>query len=249
MSSRDNFKQAAKELFGFDSPQKDKVSDAMPTEMGYQATPADIASPATEEAEGAAYQAPVYSTPAYTTETAPVYQRPAEVPQQFSGPQSVGDYSVVDSRRETSIIAKGTTIVGRVRTDGHIEVMGKVEGNIEADGNVAVSGRVSGNIRGHHLELLSAQVKGNLTAMGGVFVSSDTVVIGDIAGESVVFDGRIKGNVTAAQSAEFNRNSYLVGDVTTKSISIEPGAVVNGMIRTSSGDRYDENGFEEFPMF
>ena len=267
MSSRDNFKQAAKELFGLDSTRRERTplsgfvaemdEEMADTATGYDALVAGQEAPEVELVEPVPLARPApqaVAEPApYTPQQVsyapqPTYTPQVPVSQEPVGQQEPADgYALVDSRRETSVIAKGTTIVGRVRTDGHIEVMGKIEGNVDAEGNVAVSGRISGNVRGHHVELLSAQIKGNLNVAAGVFVSSDSVVIGDITAEKVVFDGRIKGNVVTTQSAEFNRNSYLLGDITTRSIAIAPGAVINGMIRTE-GTPVEDEIFDEFGM-
>ena len=257
MNSRDNFKQAAKELFGLDSTRRERTplsgfvaemdEETADVAAGYDALVADEEVPEAEPVE-AVHQAMAEPAP-YTPQQVSYAPQPAYVPQAPVSQEEPADgYALVDNRRETSVIAKGTTIVGRVRTDGHIEVMGKIEGNVDAEGNVVVSGRISGNVRGHHVELRSAQVKGNLNAASGVFVSSDSVVIGDIAAEKVVFDGRIKGNVVTTQSAEFNRNSYLLGDITAKSIAIAPGAVINGMIRTE-GTSVEDEIFDEFGSF
>lgn len=139
---------------------------------------------------------------------------------------------VLEPRKQTSVIAEGTSIVGRIRSSGHIEVMGKVDGNIEAEGDVTVCGKVSGNIKGDQLRMLSCQVKGNLEAESRVMINSESTIIGDVHSDSMVMDGKLKGNVTVSKTAIFNSNSYLLGDISTTTLSIDAGAVINGMVKT-----------------
>jgi len=146
--------------------------------------------------------------------------------------QSMSEMVVLEPRKQTSVIAEGTSITGRIRSSGHIEIMGKVDGNIEADGDVTVSGKVSGNIKGDQLRMLNCNVKGNLEADSRAVINSESVIIGDLNADSLVLDGKLKGNVNVAKTAVFNSNSYLLGDITTSTISVDAGAVINGMVRT-----------------
>ena len=143
-----------------------------------------------------------------------------------------GEMVVLEPRKQTSVIAEGTTLTGRLRSSGHVEIMGKVDGNVEADGDVTVSGKVSGNIKGEQLRMLNCHVKGNLEADSRVVINSESVIIGDMNADSLVLDGKLKGNITVAKTAVFNSNSYLMGDITTSTISVDAGAVINGMVKT-----------------
>ena len=155
----------------------------------------------------------------------PRYSTPPEITES-------GEMVVLEPRRQTSVIAEGTTITGRLRSSGHVEIMGKMDGNVEADGDVTVSGRVSGNIKGDQLRMLNCNVKGNLEADSRVVINSESVIIGDLAADSLVLDGKLKGNINVSKTAVFNSNSYLMGDITTSTISVDAGAVINGMVRT-----------------
>ena len=143
-----------------------------------------------------------------------------------------GEMVVLEPRKQTSVIAEGTTITGRLRSSGHVEIMGKMDGNVEADGDVTVSGKVNGNIKGEQLRMLNCNVKGNLEADSRVVINSESVIIGDLNADSLVLDGKLKGNITVAKTAVVNSNSYLMGDITTSTISVDAGAIINGMVRT-----------------
>jgi cytoskeletal protein CcmA (bactofilin family) len=143
-----------------------------------------------------------------------------------------GEMVVLEPRKQTSVIAEGTTVTGRIRSSGHVEIMGKIDGNIEADGDVTVSGKVAGNIKGEQLRMLNCSVKGNLEADSRVVINSESVIIGDLNADSLVLDGKLKGNINVSKTAVFNSNSYLMGDINTSTISVDAGAVINGMVRT-----------------
>ena len=156
------------------------------------------------------------------------------IPRYTAGPElnESGEMVVLEPRRQTSVIAEGTTITGRLRSSGHVEIMGKMDGNVEADGDVTVSGRVAGNIKGDQLRMLNCNVKGNLEADSRVVINSESVIIGDLSADSLVLDGKLKGNINVSKTAVFNSNSYLMGDITTSTISVDAGAIINGMVRT-----------------
>ncbi len=239
MSGRENFKQAAKDLFGLDAQKRAAVKDD-PTIAQYMQEPESYSPGPIPETPGAAEASAQYDQYAPYAAAPPAYNPVEQYVEQ------TGDYAVVDSHKETTVISKGTTIVGRVRTEGHIDIRGRIEGNVDADGNVAVNGKVSGHIKGNHIELYGCQVKGNITAVTRIFVSNDTVIIGDLQSQNIVFDGRIKGNISATDNAVLNGNTYLLGDISAANIAIESGAIVNGMIRTTVDINEDEALFDSF---
>ena len=67
-------------------------------------------------------------------------------------PESAGDVIPLQPPEITKI-ARGTTVVGEIRSDGDVEVAGSLHGNLEAQGNVRVSGEVIGDTRGRNIDL------------------------------------------------------------------------------------------------
>ena len=252
MNTRDSLRKAAQELFGKDALKRDRndpQEQAPTTDAG---APINSSEPAPESPENVytpnAVQAAPQQVPSQATVApgADSAQLGGGVPPVQPTQNIVNNVAIVDPMKETSIIARGTTVIGRIRTDGHMKVLGRVEGNIEADGNVTVMGRVSGNIKGVNLELMSCQVKGNLSASATVSVNSETVIIGDITSDNLIFDGKLKGNVVTTQAAIFSGQAYLLGDITTNTISIASGAVINGMITTKNNFDEDDDVFDSF---
>ncbi|MDR2714005.1 MAG: polymer-forming cytoskeletal protein [Coriobacteriales bacterium] len=131
-----------------------------------------------------------------------------------------------------SIIAHDLTVFGDMTTEGHIDVIGKVRGNIAAEGDVAIHGQVRGNIDGEKIGLYDSRVRGNLKAEQGVIVNDTSVIDGDVSTKNVIFDGKVRGNIDAESVVVLRSHSYCLGDVTAASLAVEPGAVLNGTVRT-----------------
>jgi len=139
---------------------------------------------------------------------------------------------VLEPLEQTINLDENPTITGRIRTTGHVDIMGRIEGHIEADGDVTLSGRVNGNVSGEQIQIINCIVKGNLEARKRIVIDSESIVIGDLKAESLIFDGKLKGNVNVSKTTVFNSNSYLMGDISTSTISIDAGAVILGRMKT-----------------
>jgi len=131
-----------------------------------------------------------------------------------------------------SIITREATVLGDIITEGHIDIIGKVRGNIAAQGDVAVHGQVRGNIDGDKIGLYNSRVKGNMKASQGVIVNDSSVIDGDVTTKSIIFDGKIRGSIDSESVVVLRSHAYCLGDVTAASIAVEPGAIINGNIRT-----------------
>ncbi|MDR0308420.1 MAG: polymer-forming cytoskeletal protein [Coriobacteriales bacterium] len=131
-----------------------------------------------------------------------------------------------------SIITREATVLGDIITEGHIDVVGKVRGNIAAQGDVAVHGQVRGDIGGEKIGMYNSRVRGNLNATQGVIVDESSIIDGDVNTKNIIFDGKVKGNIAADSVVVLRSHSYTLGDVTAASIAVEPGAVLNGTVRT-----------------
>ena len=134
--------------------------------------------------------------------------------------------------RGITVITKEATVLGDILTDGHIDVVGRVKGNIDAKGDVAIHGVVRGDVGGAKIGLYNCRVKGNLDAGLGVIVDDNSIIGGDVKTKNIIFDGKVKGNIDAENVVVLRSHSYCLGDVSAASLAIEPGAVLNGKVRT-----------------
>jgi len=157
----------------------------------------------------------------------------------YDDPSVTSEFSAVDatveeepSEKGVSIITREATVLGNIITEGHIDIVGRVRGNVDAKGDVAVHGIVRGDVDGEKIGLYNCRVKGNLKAAAGVIVDEGSIIGGDVATKNIIFDGKIKGNIEADNVVVLRSHSYCLGDISAASLAIEPGTVLNGMVKT-----------------
>ncbi len=96
-----------------------------------------------------------------------------------------------------SLVGVGTTIEGKVRTDGSMRIDGKVVGDVTAKANVTVGGTgvIEGTISAANIAL-AGKVQGTLIAEEKLVLENKSVMRGDIRAaklvvdEGAVFDGK-----------------------------------------------------------
>ncbi len=94
----------------------------------------------------------------------------------------------------------------------------KIEGNVIAEGKIRIDGEINGDIKGDYIILgETSKVKGNVLS------------------EFIVIMGTVEGNITSRE-VEIKTTGKVRGDIVTQKLSIEPGASIEGNIR--SGDFY-----------
>lgn len=144
-----------------------------------------------------------------------------------------------------TVISEGTFISGDIRSDGNVEIRGKLKGNLETAGSVRVSGKMIGDIRGESVTLVSCAIQGNIVASGSVNIDSGSLLVGDILTGSLHTDGKVKGNIQASKSVVFQSNAVLAGNVTASVLSMAEGAKIQGVARVAQDKEvnalFDEN--------
>jgi cytoskeletal protein CcmA (bactofilin family) len=100
--------------------------------------------------------------------------------------------------KELNLIGAGTTVEGKIRTQGSIRLDGKMTGEIHASENLAIglTGELEGAVNGRNITV-GGKVKGNITAVEKLVLEPKAVVRGDmraaklIIDEGAVFDGKV----------------------------------------------------------
>lgn len=100
--------------------------------------------------------------------------------------------------KDLNLIGAGTTVEGKIRTQGNIRIDGKLTGEINATENlsVGVTGVIEGTISGKNI-IVGGKVRGNITATEKLVMEGKAVVRGDVRAsklvvdEGALFDGRI----------------------------------------------------------
>lgn len=114
--------------------------------------------------------------------------------------------------KELNLIGSGTTIEGKIRTQGNIRVDGKMVGELHAAENVAVglTGEIEGNINGRNVTI-GGKIRGNIIAVDKLVFEGKAVVRGDIRAsrlvidEGAVFDGKISMSDARTTSHDIQR--------------------------------------------
>ena len=105
---------------------------------------------------------------------------------------------------ERNVIAKNTTIVGDIKSDGDFRIDGSLEGTLTTDGRVIIG--TNGFIKGK-VEATNADIEGKFS---GELLVSNTLTIkatADISGNVVV------GKLSVEPGASFNATCAMKGSV------------------------------------
>jgi len=102
----------------------------------------------------------------------------------------------VNGNKELNLIGVGTSIEGKVRSQGSIRVDGKIVGEVTASENMAVgsTGEIEGNISGRNVTI-GGKVRGNIYTAERLVFEAKAVIRGDVRAakliidEGAVFDG------------------------------------------------------------
>jgi cytoskeletal protein CcmA (bactofilin family) len=94
-----------------------------------------------------------------------------------------------DDGKDLNLIGHGTTIEGKVRSQGSVRVDGRIVGEISAYEGVSIggSGEVDGNVTAKNITV-GGKVRGNLNAQEKLVFLSQAVVQGDIRASRLVVD-------------------------------------------------------------
>jgi cytoskeletal protein CcmA (bactofilin family) len=112
----------------------------------------------------------------------------------------------ISSPASSSMTGQEKTIIGE-----HISI----EGSIRGEENLVMAGSMKGKIelQNHH-----------------VTVAPTGRVDGEIRAQHVVVSGELKGNITALGKVEITSKADFYGEIRAKSIAVEDGAYIKGMI-------------------
>lgn len=94
----------------------------------------------------------------------------------------------------------------------------KIEGDLKGVGNVIVEGFLNGS----------------LSTDKDVTVGSKAEIKANITAQNATIAGTINGSVTVNEHLSIKSGAVINGDIKTKSISVESGARLNGMISMGS---------------
>lgn len=133
-----------------------------------------------------------------------------------------------ENSSEVTVITKGTTISGGIKSDTSLVVKGTIEGDVECQGKLTITGRVAGNTIASEIYVNTPRLEGDINSKGIVKIDVGTVVIGNVNCTSVVVAGAVKGNITVDGPVVIDSTAVVMGNVKAKSIQLNSGAVIDG---------------------
>jgi cytoskeletal protein CcmA (bactofilin family) len=90
----------------------------------------------------------------------------------------------------------------------------KLEGDFKSEGNVVVEG----------------EVNGSLTTSNDLRVSEGARINANTKAQSAVIAGEINGNLKITDKLELLATAQINGDIDAKTLSVTPGAIINGKL-------------------
>lgn len=156
------------------------------------------------------------------------------------GPSEVEEEDV----QEVTVITKGTTITGGIKSDTSLVVKGTIEGDVECQGKLTITGKVAGNTIASEIYVNTPRLEGDINSKGIVKIDVGTVVIGNISCTSVLVAGAVKGNIEVNGPVIVDSTAVVKGDIKAKAIQINSGAVIDGHCALSYADVDLDSFFE-----
>ncbi len=100
--------------------------------------------------------------------------------------------------KDLNLIGTGTTVEGKIRTQGSIRIDGKMAGEVYAGENLAIgaTGEIEGMVNARNVTV-GGKIKGNISAVDKLVLEGKSVVRGDVRAarlvidEGAVFDGKV----------------------------------------------------------
>ena len=151
---------------------------------------------------------------------------------------------VEDDAQEVTVITKGTTINGGIKSDTSLVVKGTIEGDVECEGKLTITGKVAGNTIASEIYVNTPRLEGDINSRGIVKIDVGTVVIGSISCTSVLVAGAVKGNIEVNGPVIVDSTAVVKGDIKAKSIQINSGAVIDGHCSLAYADVDLDSFFE-----
>lgn len=132
---------------------------------------------------------------------------------------------------ETSVITKTTKIEGSISTDSNILIAGEMIGNVTSTNSISTTGKILGNITCKNFEGSNAKIEGDIKVENTLIIKNNCDIIGDISAKRIELSGRVKGNIVLSGEVFIAKEAYIIGNVTASTISIEKGAIIQGLIK------------------
>ncbi len=139
------------------------------------------------------------------------------------------DLSAKRTTKET-IITEDTVIVGTIAADSSLIISGRIKGDVFSKNSIELQGKVDGNMTANDITITDGAVKGDINSDKNILVSGDSIVVGNLFGRSLEFNGKIKGNVRIDGHAVIRENAVIQGNLSACNFTVDDGAKIIGFV-------------------
>ncbi|MEG0923529.1 MAG: polymer-forming cytoskeletal protein [Anaerovoracaceae bacterium] len=146
--------------------------------------------------------------------------------------------------KSLTVIAEDVNLVGDIKTDGDINILGSVKGKITSKGHVFIEGSVDGNIKANTISVDGGVVVAeNIQCSGKCNIGICSKIKSDIVANEIEVSGEIIGNLDIKDLGALYKTAKLDGNVTYGTLAIERGAslVGNLLVRSVADNRKSDN--------
>lgn len=155
------------------------------------------------------------------------------------------DRSTLASQKTETYIGPTTKVNGSIDSENTIVFDGRIIGNLSSDNDVRITGSVIGNVTGQDISIIGGRVKGDIFAKGDIKANTETIIIGDVSGQNIDFNGKCKGNFIIDDIVTLRSESLVAGNIRSLTVGMEAGSAVRGEIQSTSERAIDEDIFDE----
>ncbi len=94
--------------------------------------------------------------------------------------------------------------------------------------------KITGTISGDGDFLINGEIDGDCDVSGTVTLANDGRWHGTIKADTVIVSGRAEGDIVATGKVEITASAKITGTVSGEAIAVAEGAVVEGVMKTTS---------------
>ncbi len=129
-----------------------------------------------------------------------------------------------------TLITKDTVLVGTIAADSSIYIDGGIKGDVFSKNSIQLTGKVDGNMKANDVTITDGAVKGDISSEGNIHVSGNSVIVGNLNGKSLEFNGKIKGSVHINGHAIIRENAVIHGNLSACNFTVDDGAKIIGFV-------------------
>ncbi len=94
--------------------------------------------------------------------------------------------------------------------------------------------RISGLVSGSGDFLVNGEIDGDCDVQGTITLAPEGVWRGTIKASGVIVSGHVEGDIVASGNVEITASAKITGTVTGEAIAVAEGAVVDGVMQTTT---------------